>query len=242
MATATAAQTKTLKVARRLPAEREPPIEHVVIRAVDWAYYEGLLALVGDRRSRRMTYDRGNLEIMAPSWNHEWWAARLDRIILGVTEVLDVPLLSGRSTTFRRETLDGGLEPDRCYYITNAHRMVGRRELDFSVDPPPDLAIEVDFTSRSIDRLSIYAAIGVAEVWRWDAEGIHVYHLRQSAHGPEFLEAEQSLNIPALPVDRVVDFVIENQSSTDQQLIRAARAWAAGGFPGAGDPPPPAIN
>jgi Uma2 family endonuclease len=227
---------------RHLPAAGEPPIEHVVFGAVNWAFYEGLLALVGERRSHRITYDRGKLEIMAPSWNHEWWAARLDRVILGVSEHLEVPLISGGSTTFRREDLDRGLEPDRCYYTANAHRMVGRRELDLSVDPPPDLAIEVDFTSSSIDRLGIYAALNVPEVWRWEAGGIHVYHLQKDAVPPEYVPASQSLSFPNLPTDRLVDFLIENQALLDWELSRAARNWAKSGFLAAGDPPPPAVN
>jgi Uma2 family endonuclease len=238
MSTATATQIDRLNGKLKHPAEMEPPIEHVVIGAVDWDFYEGLLALIGDRHSPRITYDRGKLEIMAPSWNHEWWAARLDRIILGVSEVLDVPLISGGSTTFRREDLERGLEPDKCYYTINAQRMLGPRELDLSVDPPPDLAIEVDFTSRSIDRLGIYAALGVPEVWRWDAGGIHAYHLQRTTELPGYAEAGQSLSFPTVPMDRVVDFVIVNQTLSDLQLIRAARDWATAGFPPAGDDSP----
>jgi Uma2 family endonuclease len=242
MATATTAQTEVLNGKRRLPADQDPPIEHVVFSPVNWAFYEGLLALVGERRSHRITYDRGKLEIMAPSWNHEWWAAQLDRVILGVSEALALPLKCAGSTTFRREDLDRGLEPDRCYYTVNARRMVGRRELDLRVDPPPDLAIEVDFTSSSIDRLSIYAALGVPEVWRWDADGIHVYQLRAGTTAPEYTPVPQSPTFPTLPIEWLVDSIIDHQAEIDWELTRAARTWAAAGFPPAGDSPPPAVS
>jgi Uma2 family endonuclease len=120
--------------------------------------------------------------------------------------------------------------------------MVGRRELDLSVDPPPDLAIEVDFTSSSIDRLSIYAALNVPEVWRWEAGSIRVYHLRKEAVPPEYVPASQSLSFPNLPTDRLVDFLFENQALLDWELTRAARRWASTGFPAAGDPLPPAVS
>src|SRR5439155_6648165 len=126
---------------------------------------------IGERRYR-ITYYRGSLELMAPLWNHEWWGVRLDRVLTGVGMTLKRDFVCGGSTTFRRKDRDAGLEPDQCYYTVNAHRMLGLRELDLSSDPPPDLALEVDFTSSSLDRMGIYVALGVPEVWRWDASGI----------------------------------------------------------------------
>jgi Uma2 family endonuclease len=225
---------------------RDTGEQRFVFRRVNWAFYEGLLALIGERRYR-VTYDRGSLELMAPAWNHEWWSRRLDRVLMGVGEAVGVDFMSGGSTTFRRRDLNRGLEPDQCYYTVNAHRMLGLRELDLSVDPPPDLALEVDFTHSSLDRLGIYAALGVAEVWRWDADGIHIYHLQRRVDEMTYIAADRSLSFPTLPVAQLVDFVMANQDLTDLRLVAAARTWAASGFPptppaaAAGDPPPPAL-
>jgi Uma2 family endonuclease len=212
-----------------------------VFRRVDWEFYQGLLALIGERRYR-VTYDQGSLELMAPSWNHEWWSHRLDRTLTGIGGAVGRDFVSGGSTTFSRRDLDRGLEPDQCYYTVNAHRMLGPRILDLSVDPPPDLAIEVDFTSSSLDRLGIYAALGVPEVWRWDATGLHVYHLQGADDSPKYVSSDLSLSFPTIPVDRIVDFILATQSHADLRLIQAAHDWAEAGFPAAGDPPPPAVN
>jgi Uma2 family endonuclease len=142
---------------------------------------------------------------------------------------LDVDFVGAGSTTFRRRDIDGGLEPDQCYYTVNAQRMLGLRDLDLSVDPPPDLALEVDFTRSSLDRMAIYAALGVPEVWRWDAAGLHVYHLQTSGDRREYGPA-------ALPVARLVDFLLATQDLAQVKLVLAARDWAAAGFP----PSPPA--
>jgi Uma2 family endonuclease len=235
MTTAAATHEHATNGARALPAQHEPPIEHVVFRAVNWTFYEGMLALVGDRRYR-LTYDRGNLEITAPAWNHEWWSRRIDRILTGVSMALNVDFVGGGSTTFRRKDLDRGLEPDQCYYTLNAHRMLGLRELELSVDPPPDLALEVDSTHSSLDRMGIYAALGVTEVWRWDEGGMRVYHLQRSGEQSRYVVADHSLSFPAVPVDRIVDFIFATQSHADLRLIWAAHDWAKSGFPPATPP------
>jgi Uma2 family endonuclease len=176
---------------------------------------------------------------MAPSWNHEWWSRRLDKALTGVGMALGIDFIGAGSTTFRRRDIDGGLEPDQCYYTANAHRMLGPRDLDLSVDPPPDLALEVDFTHSSLDRMAIYAALGVPEVWRWDATGLHVYHLQTSGNRRDYAPAERSVSFPALPVDRLVDFLLATQNLTQAKLILAARDWAASGFLSS-QPPGPA--
>jgi Uma2 family endonuclease len=215
--------------------------QRFLFQHVNWEFYEGLLALIGERRYR-ITYDRGSLELMAPAWNHEWCGRKIDRVLSGVGLALGRDFVGGGSTTFRRQDLARGLEPDECYYTVNAHRMLGMRELDLTVDPPPDLALEVDFTHSSLDRMGIYAALGVAELWRWDVRGIHVYHLRMEGAGSAYVPAEQSLSFAELPMDRLVDFILANQGLGDNRLIDVARTWATAGFPTAGEPPPLAVS
>src|SRR5215211_1597951 len=101
-----------------------PAEQRVVYWAADWEMYEGLLAAIGERQIR-ITYHRGSLELMAPSWNHEWWSRRLDKALTGVGMALGVDFIGAGSTTFRRRDIDGGLEPDQGYYTANAHRMLG---------------------------------------------------------------------------------------------------------------------
>jgi Uma2 family endonuclease len=221
---------------------RDPGEQRFTFRHVNWEFYEGLLALIGERRYR-VTYDRGSLELMAPAWNHEWWSRRIDKVLTGLCLALGVDFVGAGSTTFRRRDLERGLEPDQCYYTVNARRMLGLRELDLSVDPPPDLSVEIDFTRSSLDRLGIYAALGVTEVWRWDENGIRVYHLQRSIDQNQYVQSERSLSFPTLPVDRLVDFLLATQDQGEVQLLQAARTWAESGFPiAAGNPPPPKVS
>src|SRR4051812_12000943 len=93
-------------------AERDTGEQRFVFRHVNWEFYEGLLALIGERRYR-VTYDRGSLELMAPAWHHEWWIRKIDRVLMGIGPALGRDFVSGGSTTFRRRDLARGLEPDQ---------------------------------------------------------------------------------------------------------------------------------
>jgi hypothetical protein len=121
----------------------------LVLDAVDWRMYTGLLRVLAERRGLRLTYDRGTLEIMSPSFAHEIDADLLGRFVVALTEEIGLPIQAGRSTTLRRRRKRRGLEPDHCWWIANAPRMQGRRKLDLRVDPPPDLAVEIDVTAPS---------------------------------------------------------------------------------------------
>src|SRR5262249_2185065 len=119
----------------------------------------------------RLTYDRGTLEIMAPLLAHDGPADLLDWFIKVMIEELKLPSRPGRTVTLRQRRRRRGLGPDCCYWTASAPRLLGKREVDLRVDPPPDLAVEVDVTSSSLDRMSIYATLAVPEVWRLSGEG-----------------------------------------------------------------------
>ena len=124
----------------------------------------------------RVTYDQGEMEIMSPTLAHDDDSWFLGELVFVLTEELEMPLKNGGSTTLRRRMKKRGIEADACFWIANAHRMKGRRRLDLRRDPPPDLAIEVDVTNSSLDRLAIYASLRVPEVWRLD-NGVLTFHV-----------------------------------------------------------------
>src|SRR5262245_37853905 len=136
----------------------------ILLQNVPWETYVQLRD-VSENDHIRMTYDRGTLELMSPLSIHEWYGRILGRCVETATMELGIDIRSGGSTTFRREDLERGLEPDECYYILNEPRVRGKDNLDLSVDPPPDLAIEVDVTRTSTGKMTIYAAIGIPELW-----------------------------------------------------------------------------
>src|SRR5438132_343667 len=147
------------------PKRRSVNRQYLRLSGIDWKTYSQLLRAFSERPAIRLTYDRGELEIMSPLLKHDDDARFLGRLVLVLTEELALPLKAGGSTTLRRRLKQRGIEADDCFWIANAHRMTGRRDLNLRRDPPPDLAIEVDVTRSSLDRLSIYAALLVPEVW-----------------------------------------------------------------------------
>jgi Uma2 family endonuclease len=193
----------------------------VVLHNVRWSTYEALLADLGDHRCRHV-YDRGTLEIMGPSQSHERIKALLGRFLEMLTFELNLPMMSLGSTTMRRRDRRRGIEPDACYYIANEPAVRGK-EIDFSRDPPPDLALEVDITSRSLRRLSVYAVLGVPEVWRWDGKTIVIHGLDPTTRS--YVVRGTSSIFPTLPIAELVAFVDRRGTTDDNSLLRAFRDW-----------------
>ena len=143
---------------------RTPP--GVVLEDVPWADYEAQLRIIGDRHIR-VNYDSGRMEIMSPLRRHGNDATRLGRMVDALAEELDIPTQAADPVTLKRPDLAKGIEPDRLFHFgANAVAVQDDREFDFTVNPPPDLVIEVDMTSSSVPRLPIFAALGIPEVWR----------------------------------------------------------------------------
>jgi Uma2 family endonuclease len=201
-----------------------PAESRVLLRNISWATFERILAET-DRRGTRFTYDRGALEIMSPSREHERCKRYLGRMIESLTEEIGIPISSGGSTTLKSQMLAKGVEPDECYYIANEPRVRGRDELDLAVDPPPDLAIEVDLTSSSLDQLGIYASVGVPEVWLYDGARLRVYHLQPAG---QYVQSASSPAFPVLPLDQVERFLSQRDGTDETSWIRSFRGWVKG--------------
>ena len=159
---------------------------------------------------------------MSPSVEHEGLARTIAMIVSIVAEELEVDVLDAGSTTFKREDLERGFEPDACFYIQNECRIRGLRRIDLTVDPPPDLVIEVDITSPSLNKLPIYASIGVPEVWRHDGERLTV--LRRQ--GDRYAEATVSGVLPPLDASVLSGFVAASWAQGRTVWMRAVREWA----------------
>lgn len=198
-----------------------PKEQRFMLRNVDWSSYRSFADALGESHVR-LTYDRGNLELMTLSHGHERLSSLLGRFIEVLTEELDMPCQSGGSTTLNREDVERGLEPDRCYYLEHEAAVRDKDQIDLTIDPPPDLAIEVDISRSSLSRMDIYAALRVPEVWRFDGESLRVYRLseegryHQSAHSPHF---------PFLPLAEVQPFLLRRNTMDETSLVKAFRQW-----------------
>jgi Uma2 family endonuclease len=197
------------------------PEQRVVLRGVGWHGYEVLLRMVGDGPVR-VTYLHGDAELMAPSYDHEGFKKRIARLIEMLTTELDIPCEAAGSTTWRREIEDVGLEPDECYYIANSHRVAGRRDVDLRSDPPPDLAIEAEISRSALNRMTVYAGLGVPEIWRFDGENLVAEVLREDG---TYAPSEASPRLPFLPLEAIRDWLLRAEGLGQTIWIRQFRDW-----------------
>jgi Uma2 family endonuclease len=191
--------------------------EHrTLLHNVPWETYQSLRA-ANPSGHLRMTYDSGELEIMSPSGQHRRISYLLGRMIDQWTLLKGIEVGGGRNTTFSREDLLKGLEPDNCYWITNELVMRDRDEVDLTIDPPPDLAIEVDISRSSISKMPIYQSLGVPELWRWQFDELEV--MRQDASG-HYQAQRGSSELPGFPLALAVQLVGDRHQHDDTELIR----------------------
>lgn len=199
----------------------QDPGQHFRMSGVPWRAYEALLDAAGDSRVR-ITYDRGEMELVTLSPEHEIFKGLFARLIEVLAEECDRPIWSWGSTTFRREDLERGLEPDECFYLDNGPLVAGRRRIDLRTDPPPDLAVEIDITRRDLERESIYAALGVPELWRFDGSVLRISRL--TGQGTYTL-AQRSGYFPVVEPHELVGWVGRGLDLDMTSWRRLFRAW-----------------
>lgn len=199
----------------------EIPVEQRLrLSSIPWETYVLYSDGLGPRHVR-VTYDRGEMELMTPSPRHERGKSFLGRLVETFTEEMDLEIASFGSMTCRREELARGLEPDECYWIKNEPKVRGRDDIDLDVDPPPDLAIEVEISRSTMDRIGIYAALKVPEVWRWNGAELTVLLLTKRG---TYRVSQNSKAFPFLPLVEFVAFLTRTDVG-QTTLIREFRKW-----------------
>jgi Uma2 family endonuclease len=194
----------------------------LVLPNIDWDTYTKLLRVFAEKPGIRLTYDRGELEIMSPVLEHGDDASLVGDMVFVLTDELGLPLKRGGSTTLRRRRRQRGIEPDECFWIASAPLMAGRRRLDLRTDPPPDLAIEVDVTSSSLDRFAIYANLVVQEVWRIEGPTL-TFHVLS---GGQYQVSAESRSFPRLRPDDLMPFLQQARQAGDENaVLRSFRLW-----------------
>jgi Uma2 family endonuclease len=195
--------------------------QHLVIDDVSWDFYEQVLNEICNR-AIRATYSRGSIEIMPPLPEHELPKKAVGRLIETLTPELRIAMTPYGSTTFRREDRTAGLEPDECYYLQNAGRVRGMKRFDPSVHPAPDLAVEIDITSRSIPRQPVYAELGVPELWKFNGRELLVLKLHPDG---KYRPVPQSTAFPFLPLDGFARFVHRMLDEEQTAVLCEFRDW-----------------
>jgi Uma2 family endonuclease len=200
----------------------------LLLEDVDWKTYTRLLRAFDKRRSLRLIYNRGSLEITTLTHEHESYAHLLGRFVVVLTEEFGLPIKGGGSTTFRRRKQRKGLEADESYWIANEPLVRGKDRIDLRIDPPPDLALEIDVTHSSLDRLAIYAALRIPEVWWREGESIVCYLLGQTGN---FAVSPTSKAFPGLAPADLVQFLALRTQMDENALVRRFRTWVQQHFP-----------
>lgn len=178
------------------------PGSHLRITDVTWEQYEALLNDLGEeRRVPRINYCNGTLELMSPLPAHERPHRIIADIVKAMLDAQDRAWEDFGSTTFKKPR-KAGLEPDTCFYIQNAERVRSRMRMDMAFDPPPDLAIESDVTSKTT--LEAYQTLQVPEVWLYDNGRLTIQRLQNG----EYQESHNSLVFPDLPICTLISQLV----------------------------------
>ncbi len=214
----------------QIPVKRidVPPGQHVLLHGVSWPEFEAILEDLGDHRGSRLAYDRGVLEITMPLPEHEYDKEIVGDLLKALLEELDTEFLTLGSTTFKDPRLQQGLEPDQCFYIQNEARIRGKKRLDLTVDPPPDLALEIDVTSRTHPEL--YQALKVPELWRFDRGVLRINVLQDGV----YVEVTESPMAPGLSLaEAIPQFLAQSKTEGRNTALRSFRQWVRNAVTGA---------
>jgi Uma2 family endonuclease len=214
--------TNYLDIIERLPAGALLRLQNV-----GWDEYEHLLTQMDDYPGHRLSYDCGRLTVMSPSTEHEEYKDSIYSLVRVMSLELGVTLETRGAATFKSKLLKKGLEPDACFYVQNAARIIGKRRIILDVDPPPDVVVEVDTTNESLPKFPIYVALGVPEIWRYDGQRTHFYKLA----GEEYEVIQNSLAFPNFTTEDLTQYMeqskTEGQTAALTALIKMIRARAS---------------
>lgn len=196
-----------------------PPGNKVQLQNVSWEIYEAILDELGEGYAVRLAYYKGTLEIRMPLPKHEKAKSLIGYLVNVLLEELNIDCEVLGSTTFKRQDMQTGVEPDDCFYIQNQAAVRGKDRLDLTVDPPPDLAIEIDNSSQT--SLNCYEALGVAELWRYDGEVLKIHLLQEG----KYTESSTSQNFPDFSIiDLIPQYVDRSKTEGRSPTITGFRA------------------
>ncbi|MFB2876827.1 Uma2 family endonuclease [Floridanema aerugineum] len=200
------------------PVPAIPQENRIVMRGVSWQTYKQLMKEVGDDRAWRIAYDRGVLETRMPLEEHEEPKGLIESFVEVIADELGIEVRKLGALTLEREDLTRAVEPDTCFYIQN-EALVRGRKINLPEDPPPDLAVESDYTSSSVNKEALYSALGVPELWRYTRKTLLIY--RRVEGGYE--QCEQSLAFPFLPIGEIPNFIEQSRTIGQRSAVKLFR-------------------
>ncbi len=193
----------------------------MIVPDVSWEDYQQLVAEANNQNGVRLTFAQGNLEIMSPLPVHEKYKEFLLRLMDRLSTLMGFDLESLGSTTFNQEWLDYGVEPDTCFYIQNAAKIIGKNRIDLAVDPPPDIAVEIDISHRSTTKLKIYEELGVPEIWLYDEQKLQILLLTETGYA----NSPTSQSFSFLTSEALTQFLERSKTEGQGAVLRVFREW-----------------
>lgn len=201
--------------------EQLPVDSTLILRNVPWDDYEALLEAVGEAGGLRLFYDKGTLQIMMLSSEHEHYSDLIKRLVDRLSAKLRTEILFFGASTMKRRDQGRGTEPDACFYVQTA-RAIGRKiHLDFATDPPPDVVVEIDISHDSLSKFPLYAALGVPEIWRYDGNALTMYRLEQKQYVP----VPSSAALPLLEARSLTGFLGLSSQKNQHETLLAFEEW-----------------
>lgn len=191
----------------------------ITFHNVSWEEYEELLEEVGEASGLRISYDDGTLNAMTLSHEHEKYTRFFEALITTIRLRLRLNIRSFGSATMKRKPK--GNEPDACFYVQTADLIGNQIDFDFAIDPPPDIAVEVDIHHDSQDKFSIYAAFGVPEIWRFDGSSLTIHLLKEN----RYEEAKVSRALPMLTPEVLTRFLTQVRDEVETKVLIAFDEW-----------------
>ena len=195
--------------------------DRIILHNISWPQFEGLLTDLGESRSARIAYDDGVLEIMTPLPEHEYYKETISIAIQDIAEVLELDYESLGSTTWKKPVNLAGIEADNCFYFANEYKIRGKVDFDLEKDPPPDLALEIDVTSKSLSRFPIYARLGVPEIWCYDSGVLKIFTLENNI----YIERENSRIFDQIPMKELPNLIENNRGLGKRAMRQVIRNW-----------------
>ena len=196
------------------------PGQQMLLKDISWQQLENIMEEMGERRAARISYSHGWLEIMVPLAEHEKDKELIGDLVKIVLEQLQIDFEPFGSTTLKNERMRQAVEPDTSFYIQNQAAVIGKNRIDLTVDPPPDLAIEIDITSRT--RFDNYEILGVPELWRYTQQCLEISLLQNG----KYIKSQSSPNFPNIPIVELVnEYVQQCLTIGRSQAMRNFRNW-----------------
>jgi Uma2 family endonuclease len=196
---------------------------YISLNNISWETFNHLLEEMGDQRNQLLTYYLGTLGILSPLGEHENDNRFVESLISIITDELNLNLKKFGSLTLKLDPIKQAVEPDSCYYLKKEPLVRNKQNIDLTIDPPPDLVLEIDITSGSLNKLPIYANLKIPEVWRFNGKKVRVFLLEEDKN--EYQENNQSLNFPWLDLTMIPQLIKQNLEIGETATLKQFRQW-----------------